>query len=138
MTGPFLMADFSRAFPCPPPSHHLSKRTGTKTTSGGHPLLVLLELIVLKKGRHPLGRFRRSVLSGHRYLFYLFRRAALWFKLEHQAADLSTCQILLTKTSMMQFCSTRQFISSSQTLIPLQPLSSQRTRRSHLRPHSPR
>lgn len=36
-------------------------------------------------------------------------------KLQHQPAHLSTCQILLKTTSMMQFCSTRQFIRSEST-----------------------
>lgn len=125
MTGPLLTADFSRAFhlaprlpPPHPPTSPILLRTGTKTTSGGHPLLVSLELIFLKKSRHALGQFRGDTLSARRYILYLFCSAALWFKLEHQAADLSTCQILLTKTSMMQFCSSRQFISCSQTLVP--------------------
>lgn len=61
-----------------------------------------------------------NVLSVRKYRFYLSANAASGFGLEHQAADLSTCQILLKKTSMMQFCSTRQFISCSQTLVPLQ------------------
>lgn len=61
------------------------------------------------------------MLSVHKYIFYQSCNAALWFKLGHQAVYLSTCQILLKKTSMMQFCSTRQFISCSQTLILPQP-----------------
>lgn len=58
---------------------------------------------------------------------------SLQHKLQHQPAHLSTCQTLLKTTSMMQFCSTRQFIRSKSM-----PLPSLRTPRSHWGPHSPR
>lgn len=111
MTGLLLMADFSRAFQLPPlilrPSNQ-GQREQTEAT------IVLASLAVhflqiQSTARHFYKSYLRintlHILGNvfiNLQLFYLFPHAsASASKLERQPAYLSTCQILLKKTSMM-------------------------------------